>query len=166
MLFLFWFFVEIIIMMMIIIIFFLSSSSSSFRLSVGFCSRMRQWTLSSARDGEDVWGPTLCGPDQLLQQQLQRLLLLGTDPQHRASGPALRRSAHRARSWLHVLPGEHTGLFLIRTCDFRRIMSGEVDQPEAELLFDLFYNYIRDFLRDLSLPKIIPVGEFFFPPIY
>lgn len=73
-----------------------------------FSSRMRQWTLSSARDGEDIWGPALCGPDQLLQQ-LQRLLLLGSDPQHRAAGPAFRRSAHRARSRLHVLPGEHTG---------------------------------------------------------
>lgn len=48
------------------------------------------------------WSGQLLDPERV-----QRLLLLCSDPQHRAAGAAIRRGAHRARPRLHVLPGEY-----------------------------------------------------------
>ncbi len=96
------------------------STSCLFTGGVSVCSCTEDaGCLSFALDGYDQWSGGLPRLWELLQPQwLQRLLLFGPDPQHRAPGPALRRSAHCTRPWLHVLLGAHHKFTIFSCCLF------------------------------------------------
>ncbi len=94
------------------------STSCLFTGGVSVCSCTEDaGCLSFALDGYDQWSGGLPRLWELLQPQwLQRLLLFGPDPQHRAPGPALRRSAHCTRPWLHVLLGARHKFTIFSCC--------------------------------------------------
>lgn len=110
------------------------------------------WQRSGVRRSRQLLDP----------KRVQRLLLLCSDPQHGAAGAPVRRGAHRARTRLHVLPGEYAPpLHTLSTAHTQRwwgwLLTGSSDWSDTTVW--LFFSVLRSQRVIVLMMSHVPTND-------